>query len=187
MTNILPIIHLFFFAVQQFDYLVLDLNQELCQLGPAFLIKAEYQYLCLQTEKSILRTCVLHPKGNCLKTDWRVLPQTLGRFHNNKPKEEEAATCNRVQSLKSAIHEHKDACACVCVCVVGYPTVAMKYPYTYSRVPKLGKQRGKRENTSNYKHKRVWEEHKETQQLETLWQMKKKKRKTKRREDQLSF
>lgn len=57
---------------------------------------------------------------------------------------------------------------CVCVCVVGYPTVAMKYPYTYSRVPKLGKQRGKRENTSNYKHKRVWEEHKETQQLETL-------------------
>lgn len=117
MTNILPIIHLFFFAVQQFDYLVLDLNQELCQLGPAFLIKAEYQYPCLQIEKSILRTCVLHPKGNCLKTDWRVLPQTLGRFHNNKPKEEEAATCNRVQSLKSAIHEHKDACACVCVSV----------------------------------------------------------------------
>lgn len=185
MTNILPIIHLFFFAVQQFDYLVLDLNQELCQLGPAFLIKAEYQYPCLQTEKSILRTCVLHPKGNCLKTDWRVLPQTLGRFHNNKPKEEEAATCNRVQSLKSAIHEHKDACACVSV---WWAIQQWQWNILILTVESQSlASREEKEKTSNYKHKRVWEEHKETQQLETLWQMKKKKRKTKRREDQLSF
>lgn len=53
---------LLFFAVQQYDYLALDLNQELCQLGPAFLIKAEYQYPCLQTENQSYEHASFTPK-----------------------------------------------------------------------------------------------------------------------------